>query len=81
MKCLVMTTIDTSDGSYEFEFRRLDRSGGGIDFADVVEALYRSLGDLRARVDATQVEHAGELSAGDGEEVELHIVGDDVTIN
>lgn len=74
-----MTTIDTSDGSYEFEFRRLDRSGDGIDFAVVIEALYRSLSDLRARVEATQQEHASE--AKEGEELELHIVGDDVTIN
>ena len=77
MKCLVMTTIDTSDGSYEFEFRRLDRSGEGIDFAVVIEALYRSLSDLRARVEASQQEHAGDLD----EEIELHIVGDDVTVN
>lgn len=74
-----MTTIDTSDGSYEFEFRRLDRGDGGIDFAIVIEALYRSLADLRARVDATQQEHAGEV--GEDEELELHLVGDEVTVN
>ena len=69
-----LVSIDVTTGHYEAEFVNVDRPGGDVDADVMVPAVRRVLDDLDRRFDEAR-------KAGDEGQDEVHLYGDDTSVN